>query len=149
MLYIGGGNARKLTLELPPHVRIVSNTAGITGGIRLWEPELDELFGGVPDGAGARDERGSHEGPDRRRRHDRHDRHHRQRSHRAHDACSTPTARSCCCEEGRKTEALEISTHVGGGAVNAAVAMARLGLDVAALVKLGKDAAGRDGAGAA
>jgi ribokinase len=43
-------------------------------------------------------------------------------------------------EEGRKIEALEISTHVGGGAVNAAVAMARLGLDVATLVKLGKDA---------
>lgn len=42
-------------------------------------------------------------------------------------------------EEGRKTEAVEISTHCGGGAVNAAVAMARLGLDVAALVKLGKD----------
>lgn len=42
-------------------------------------------------------------------------------------------------EEGRKTEALEISTHVGGGAVNAAVAMSRLGLDVAALVKLGRD----------
>ena len=43
-------------------------------------------------------------------------------------------------EEGRKTEALEVSTHVGGGAVNAAVAMARLGLDVGTLVKLGKDA---------
>jgi ribokinase len=42
-------------------------------------------------------------------------------------------------EEGRKIEAREISTHVGGGAVNAAVAMARLGLDVSALVKLGKD----------
>ncbi len=42
-------------------------------------------------------------------------------------------------EEGRKTEASEISTHVGGGAVNAAVAMARLGLDVSTLVKLGKD----------
>ena len=42
-------------------------------------------------------------------------------------------------EEGRKTEAIEISTHVGGGAVNAAVAMARLGLDVSALVKLGTD----------
>ena len=42
-------------------------------------------------------------------------------------------------EEGRKTEALEISTHVGGGAVNAAVGLARLGLDVGALVKLGKD----------
>jgi ribokinase len=42
-------------------------------------------------------------------------------------------------EEGRKTEASEISTHCGGGAVNAAVAMARLGHDVAALVKLGRD----------
>src|SRR5262245_5280940 len=42
-------------------------------------------------------------------------------------------------EEGRKTEAVEISNHVGGGAVNAAVAMARLGFDVAALIKLGRD----------
>jgi polyphosphate glucokinase len=47
VLYVGGGNARKLTLEVPAHVRIVSNTAGITGGIRLWEAELDELFQGV------------------------------------------------------------------------------------------------------
>ncbi len=36
-------------------------------------------------------------------------------------------------EEGRKTEAQEVSTHVGGGAVNVAVAMARLGMDVAVL----------------
>ncbi len=43
-------------------------------------------------------------------------------------------------EEGRKTEAQEVSTHVGGGAVNAAVAMARLGLDAAVLAKLGTDA---------
>lgn len=42
-------------------------------------------------------------------------------------------------EEGRKLDALEISTHCGGGAVNAAVAMARLGLGVATLVKLGTD----------
>lgn len=42
-------------------------------------------------------------------------------------------------EEGRKTEAQAISTHCGGGAVNAAVAMSRLGLDAAALVKLGQD----------
>jgi ribokinase len=42
-------------------------------------------------------------------------------------------------EEGRKTEAVEISNHVGGGAVNAAVALSRLGFDVAALIKLGKD----------
>jgi polyphosphate glucokinase len=44
VLYIGGGNARKIDFEPPSHVRIVSNTAGITGGIRLWDPELDELF---------------------------------------------------------------------------------------------------------
>jgi ribokinase len=43
-------------------------------------------------------------------------------------------------EEGRKTEAEEVSTHVGGGAVNAAVAMARLGLVVAVLAKTGTDA---------
>jgi len=43
-------------------------------------------------------------------------------------------------EEGRKTEAEEVSTHPGGGAVNAAVAMARLGMDVAVLAKLGTDA---------
>lgn len=42
-------------------------------------------------------------------------------------------------EEGRKTEARDISTHSGGGAINAAVALARLGCDVAALVKLGRD----------
>lgn len=42
-------------------------------------------------------------------------------------------------EEGKKNEAEDISTHCGGGAVNAAVAMARLGHDVAALIKLGQD----------
>jgi polyphosphate glucokinase len=36
-LYIGGGNAKNLQLELPSNVRIVSNEAGITGGIRLWD----------------------------------------------------------------------------------------------------------------
>ncbi len=41
--------------------------------------------------------------------------------------------------EGRKTEAVEVSTHCGGGAVNVAVAMARLGLDVATIAKLGRD----------
>jgi len=43
-LAIGGGNARRITLELPPHVRIVSNDAGITGGVRLWDRALDPLF---------------------------------------------------------------------------------------------------------
>ncbi len=47
-LYVGGGNARMITAELPPHARVVSNVAGVTGGVRLWEPELDELFAGQP-----------------------------------------------------------------------------------------------------
>jgi hypothetical protein len=45
-------------------------------------------------------------------------------------------------EQGSKIQAESISAHVGGGAVNAAVAMARLGLDAAALVKIGRDANG-------
>jgi len=47
-LYIGGGNARKISFEPPSQVKIVSNAAGITGGVRLWEPALDGLFAGVP-----------------------------------------------------------------------------------------------------
>jgi len=47
-LYLGGGNARKISFEPPPQVKIVSNAAGITGGVRLWEEALDDLFAGVP-----------------------------------------------------------------------------------------------------
>jgi polyphosphate glucokinase len=36
-LYIGGGNAKYVQLDLPASVQIVSNEAGITGGIRLWD----------------------------------------------------------------------------------------------------------------
>jgi polyphosphate glucokinase len=39
-LLIGGGNARKIKFELPPRVRTVSNDAGITGGVRLWDAKL-------------------------------------------------------------------------------------------------------------
>jgi polyphosphate glucokinase len=35
-LYIGGGNGKKVTIALPPHVTIVSNAAGLLGGIALW-----------------------------------------------------------------------------------------------------------------
>jgi polyphosphate glucokinase len=38
-LYLGGGNAKKLDFPLPPDVTIVSNTDGLTGGIRLWHEE--------------------------------------------------------------------------------------------------------------
>jgi len=35
-LYIGGGNSKKVTIALPTHVTIISNTAGLLGGIALW-----------------------------------------------------------------------------------------------------------------
>lgn len=37
VLYLGGGNARKINFELPDNVRTVPNVAGILGGIRLWD----------------------------------------------------------------------------------------------------------------
>ena len=35
-LYLGGGNAKKVTIELPPNVTTISNVAGLLGGIALW-----------------------------------------------------------------------------------------------------------------
>ncbi|MEI7891994.1 MAG: ROK family protein [Myxococcales bacterium] len=35
-IYLGGGNARYLTLALANHVTVVANTAGLLGGIALW-----------------------------------------------------------------------------------------------------------------
>jgi hypothetical protein len=39
-LYVGGGNAKKLTRDLGHRVQLVDNVSGILGGIKLWE--LDE-----------------------------------------------------------------------------------------------------------
>jgi polyphosphate glucokinase len=36
-VYIGGGNSVRVTADLGPKASIVDNTAGILGGIRLWE----------------------------------------------------------------------------------------------------------------
>lgn len=36
-LYVGGGNGTKVTADLGPRTTIVSNTAGVLGGIKLWE----------------------------------------------------------------------------------------------------------------
>lgn len=37
-ILIGGGNAKKLKLaDLPPKATVVPNTAGITGGVRVWD----------------------------------------------------------------------------------------------------------------
>ncbi|HEY1738259.1 MAG TPA: ROK family protein [Acidimicrobiia bacterium] len=36
-LYVGGGNAKKLTVDLGHRVELVDNAAGILGGIKLWQ----------------------------------------------------------------------------------------------------------------
>ncbi len=48
-LYIGGGNSRRVAAHhLPDDVTVVDNTAGILGGIKLWE--VDHI--GVNNGTG-------------------------------------------------------------------------------------------------
>jgi len=36
-LYVGGGNSHRVTVDLGPKATIVDNSAGILGGVRLWE----------------------------------------------------------------------------------------------------------------
>ena len=36
-IYLGGGNAKHLKIDLPSHVHVTDNVAGLLGGIRLWE----------------------------------------------------------------------------------------------------------------
>lgn len=36
-LYIGGGEAKKVTLDLPSNVKIIPNMSGLLGGIALWQ----------------------------------------------------------------------------------------------------------------
>ena len=38
-LYIGGGNAATINFKLPPNVKVVSNTDGLLGGIKLWQDQ--------------------------------------------------------------------------------------------------------------
>jgi polyphosphate glucokinase len=35
-LYIGGGNTKKIEFEMPKNVKLVSNEAGLLGGVALW-----------------------------------------------------------------------------------------------------------------
>ncbi len=42
-LYLGGGNAAKVSTKLPKNAKVISNEDGILGGIKLWERDLDEL----------------------------------------------------------------------------------------------------------
>jgi polyphosphate glucokinase len=48
MLYIDGGNARLIEPPLPANVKTVSNMAGITGGVRLWDRRMDHAFAEQP-----------------------------------------------------------------------------------------------------
>lgn len=38
-LYIGGGNAATIKFKLPANVKVVSNTEGLLGGIKLWQDQ--------------------------------------------------------------------------------------------------------------
>jgi polyphosphate glucokinase len=46
-LYIGGGNAKKITVPLPANVTVVSNDQGLLGGIKLWQGAINSEFGGI------------------------------------------------------------------------------------------------------
>jgi polyphosphate glucokinase len=43
VVYIGGGNAKKLKGDLPANVKVVENTAGLLGGVRLWDYQLKSV----------------------------------------------------------------------------------------------------------
>ena len=43
-LYLGGGNAHRVRFELPPNVKLVSNEAGLIGGVHLWDARMDRFF---------------------------------------------------------------------------------------------------------
>ena len=52
-LFVGGGNARLIEEALPADVQLVSNDAGITGGVKLWTPSLDDAFAGAASDEGS------------------------------------------------------------------------------------------------
>ena len=39
-VYIGGGNSQRVSIDLGPKATIVDNSAGILGGIRLWDHDI-------------------------------------------------------------------------------------------------------------
>jgi polyphosphate glucokinase len=52
-LYIGGGNSRRLTFNLPPWASVVPPATGISGGARLWRSEMNQWFEPTGDRVGA------------------------------------------------------------------------------------------------
>jgi polyphosphate glucokinase len=37
VLYLGGGNASRITFPLPRNVKVVDNVKGLLGGVKLWD----------------------------------------------------------------------------------------------------------------
>lgn len=52
-IYLGGGNAKHLSIELPANVAVTQNIAGLMGGIQLWHdgPPAAIAAAGVPAAA--------------------------------------------------------------------------------------------------
>jgi polyphosphate glucokinase len=48
-LYLGGGNSRRLTFELPAWASVVPPSAGVAGGVRLWHADLNLWFAASED----------------------------------------------------------------------------------------------------
>jgi polyphosphate glucokinase len=44
-LYIGGGNTKEIKIKLPSNAITISNEEGLLGGIKLWEPALQNWAG--------------------------------------------------------------------------------------------------------
>lgn len=47
-LHLGGGNAAAIHIALPQNVKRASNSGGITGGVRLWDEQLQSYFSDEP-----------------------------------------------------------------------------------------------------
>ncbi|TMQ09708.1 MAG: ROK family protein [Deltaproteobacteria bacterium] len=45
-VYLGGGNAKHLTVDLPANITITANIAGLMGGIVLWQDRTPVAFSG-------------------------------------------------------------------------------------------------------
>ena len=56
-LYIGGGNARRLTIVLPRKSSIVPNIAGLKGGAALWLSDRHAIHGAASNGGPVRKKR--------------------------------------------------------------------------------------------
>lgn len=43
-VFVGGGNSKRITFALPPWATFAAPTAGVSGGARLWNRDMDRWF---------------------------------------------------------------------------------------------------------